>query len=141
MAAPARRVNPAAAAGALALSRLGCAQPPRQANIVLIFSDDQGYADMGCQGCEDIPTPNLDAICAGGVRCTSGYVTCPACSPSRAGLLTGRYQQRFDQLDTNDDGRLSAEEARGVPWFDGLDDNGDGFVTSEEARAVVERPR
>ena len=50
---------------------------------------------MGCQGCTDIPTPNLDAICAGGARCTSGYVTAPLCSPSRAGLLTGRYQQRF----------------------------------------------
>lgn len=84
-----------AGAASITLSRMGWAQPPRRPNIVLIFSDDQGYADMGCQGCTDIPTPNLDAICAGGVRCTSGYVTAPVCSPSRAGLLAGRYQQRF----------------------------------------------
>ncbi|MGD9495445.1 MAG: sulfatase-like hydrolase/transferase [Armatimonadota bacterium] len=79
----------------LALSRVAWQQPLRRPNIVLIFSDDQGYAEIGCQGCADIPTPHLDAICAEGVRCTSGYVTCPLCSPSRAGLLTGRYQQRF----------------------------------------------
>ena len=85
----------AAGAAGLALSRVAWQQPARPPNIVLIFSDDQGYAEMGCQGCTDIATPNLDAICSAGVRCTSGYVTCPVCSPSRAGLLTGRYQQRF----------------------------------------------
>ncbi|MEJ7830289.1 MAG: sulfatase-like hydrolase/transferase, partial [Segetibacter sp.] len=46
-------------------------------------------------GCKDIPTPNLDALAASGVRFTDGYVTGPYCSPTRAGLLTGRYQQRF----------------------------------------------
>ncbi len=87
-----------AGAAWLALSRLGWAQAletsPRP-NVVLIFSDDQGYADIGCQGCTDISTPNLDAICAGGTRFSSGYVTAPVCSPSRAGLMTGRYQQRY----------------------------------------------
>lgn len=67
----------------------------RQPNIVILLADDLGYADVGFQGCRDIPTPNIDALAKGGVRCTSGYVSGPYCSPSRAGLLTGRYQQRF----------------------------------------------
>jgi len=67
----------------------------RRPNVVLIVSDDQGYADIGCQGCKDIPTPHMDSIAANGVRFTDGYVSCPLCSPSRAGLMTGRYQQRF----------------------------------------------
>jgi arylsulfatase A-like enzyme len=54
-----------------------------------------GYADVGFQGCKDIPTPNLDALAASGVRFTNGYVSGPYCSPTRAGLLTGRYQTRF----------------------------------------------
>jgi arylsulfatase A-like enzyme len=68
---------------------------PRRPNVVLLVADDLGYADLGFQGGKDIPTPNLDALAAGGVRCGSGYVSGPYCSPTRAGLLTGRYQQRF----------------------------------------------
>src|SRR5687768_1079200 len=68
------------------------AQPP---NILFIVGDDMGYADVGFHGCKDIPTPNLDKLAASGVRFTRGYVTGPYCSPTRAGLLTGRYQQRF----------------------------------------------
>jgi arylsulfatase A-like enzyme len=64
-------------------------------NIVIIVSDDQGYADAGFQGSNRIPTPNLDALAKDGVRCTRAYVTAPVCSPSRAGLMTGRYQERF----------------------------------------------
>ena len=64
-------------------------------NIVVIVADDQGYADLGIQGGKDIPTPNIDSIAKNGVRCTNGYVSGPYCSPTRAGLLTGRYQQRF----------------------------------------------
>ena len=71
------------------------AETPARPNIIVIVSDDQGYADAGFQGSKDIPTPNLDALAKEGVRCTRGYVTAPVCSPSRAGLLTGRYQQRF----------------------------------------------
>ena len=67
----------------------------RPPNIVIILADDLGYADLGFQGGRDIPTPHLDALAASGVRCTSGYVSGPYCSPTRAGLLTGRYQQRF----------------------------------------------
>jgi len=67
----------------------------KQPNIVVIISDDMGYADIGCQGCKDIPTPNIDSVARKGVRFTNGYVSCPVCSPTRAGLATGRYQQRF----------------------------------------------
>ena len=64
-------------------------------NILLIVGDDMGYADVGFHGCKDIPTPNLDALATSGVRFTSGYVTGPYCSPTRAGLLAGRHQCRF----------------------------------------------
>ena len=79
-------------------------------NILILVSDDQGYADVGFNGGKDVTTPHLDKLAASGVRCTSGYVTYPVCSPSRAGLLTGRYQARFghennpvyDPLDANE---------------------------------------
>jgi arylsulfatase A-like enzyme len=71
-------------------------------NIIVIFADDQGYADIGAQGIvSDIKTPNIDKLAESGVRMTSGYVTAPQCTPSRAGLMTGRYQQRFG---TDDNG-------------------------------------
>ena len=73
---------------------LSLAASPRP-NILFIVGDDMGYADVGFHGCKDIPTPNLDALAASGVRFTSGYVSGPYCSPTRAGLLTGRYQTRF----------------------------------------------
>jgi arylsulfatase A-like enzyme len=64
-------------------------------NVLIILSDDQGYSDTGFQGSKDIPTPNLDRLAHEGLRCTSGYVSHPYCSPTRAGLMTGRYQARF----------------------------------------------
>ena len=63
-------------------------------NILLIVSDDQGYRDLGCFGSDEVLTPNLDRLAAGGVRLTSFYVTWPACTPSRGSLLTGRFPQR-----------------------------------------------
>ena len=71
------------------------AAAPAKPNILLIVGDDMGYADVGFHGCKDIPTPHLDALAKSGVRFTNGYVSGPYCSPTRAGLLTGRYQQRF----------------------------------------------
>ncbi len=68
------------------------ARPP---NILLILADDLGYGDVGFHGCADIPTPHLDRLAASGVRFTNAYVSAPVCAPTRAGLLTGRYQQRF----------------------------------------------
>ncbi len=64
-------------------------------NILMIVGDDMGYADVGFHGCKDIPTPNLDALAASGVKFTNGYVTGPYCSPTRAGLMAGRCQTRF----------------------------------------------
>jgi arylsulfatase A-like enzyme len=69
----------------------------KKPNILFIVGDDMGNADVGFHGCKDIPTPNLDALAKSGVRFTSGYVSAPYCSPCRAGLLTGRYQQKFGQ--------------------------------------------
>jgi arylsulfatase A-like enzyme len=67
----------------------------RKPNIILIVADDLGYGSVGCQGQKDVPTPAIDSLAQNGVRFTNGYVSCPVCSPTRAGLLTGRYQQRF----------------------------------------------
>ncbi|MGH7945067.1 MAG: sulfatase-like hydrolase/transferase [Opitutaceae bacterium] len=61
----------------------------------MILADDLGYADLGVQGGQDIPTPNIDSIAKTGVRFTNAYSSCPYCGPSRAGLMTGRYQTRF----------------------------------------------
>ncbi len=79
----------------LSAALLGASPSADPPNILILLADDLGYADVGFHGCKDIPTPNLDALAAGGVRCTNGYVSGPYCSPTRAGLLTGRYQQRF----------------------------------------------
>lgn len=71
-------------------------------NVIVIFTDDQGYADAGVQGqLNDLKTPNIDQLAHNGVRFTHGYVTAPQCSPSRAAMLTGQYQQRFG-VDSND---------------------------------------
>jgi arylsulfatase A-like enzyme len=64
-------------------------------NIIIILTDDQGYADVGFNGSKDILTPNIDKIAKHGIVFSNGYVSHPYCSPSRAGLMTGRYQQRF----------------------------------------------
>ncbi|MAG92846.1 MAG: N-acetylgalactosamine-4-sulfatase, partial [Planctomycetaceae bacterium] len=71
------------------------AAPARRPNIVILFADDLGYGELGCQGNPQIPTPHIDSIATDGVRFTDGYVTAPYCSASRAGFLTGRYQTRF----------------------------------------------
>ena len=64
-------------------------------NIILILADDLGYADVGVNGCKDVPTPHIDSIATNGVRFNNGYATHPVCSPSRAGLMAGMYQHRF----------------------------------------------
>ena len=71
----------------------GATRPP---NVLVILADDLGYGELTCQGyTRDVATPHIDSLAANGVRFTSGYVSGPYCSPTRAGLLTGRYQQRF----------------------------------------------
>jgi arylsulfatase A-like enzyme len=71
------------------------AAEPAKPNVLVILTDDVGYAEFGFQGSKDIPTPNIDSIAKNGVRFTQGYVSGPYCSPTRAGLMTGRYQTRF----------------------------------------------
>jgi arylsulfatase A-like enzyme len=88
--------------------------PAGPLNVVLILADDLGYGDLGCYG-GSIPTPHLDALAAEGVRFTSAYVTAPTCSPSRAGLMTGRHQQRFGfEFNTGSAG-MAASREQGLP--------------------------
>jgi arylsulfatase A-like enzyme len=71
------------------------AAEPRKPNVLVILSDDVGWGEYGFQGGKDVPTPQIDSIARNGVRLTQGYVSGPYCSPTRAGLMTGRYQTRF----------------------------------------------
>ncbi len=71
------------------------AEPRAKPNILVILCDDVGWGEFGFQGNKEIPTPHIDSIAKNGVRFTQGYVSGPYCSPTRAGLLTGRYQTRF----------------------------------------------
>jgi arylsulfatase A-like enzyme len=88
-------------AGALAVWATGCAsksrpaRPARPPNFVVILADFMGYADIEPHGATDIRTPNLTRLASQGVRFSDAYATAPICTPSRAALLTGRYQQRF----------------------------------------------
>ena len=82
----------------------------RKPNIFLIYSDDHGWADLGAQGVNaEIRTPNLDQLARDGVRFARGYVSAPQCVPSRAGVMTGRYQQRFG-VEDNGKGPLPLAE-------------------------------
>lgn len=67
----------------------------KKPNVIVILADDLGWGELGAQGNKQIPTPNIDSIPANGVKFTQGYVSGPYCSPTRAGLVTGRYQTRF----------------------------------------------
>ncbi|MCX2780471.1 sulfatase [Microbulbifer thermotolerans] len=80
-------------------------------NIVLILADDAGYNDFGFQGSEVMQTPNLDKLAAEGIRFTQGYVSDATCGPSRAGLMTGKYQQRFGYEEINVPGFMSENSA------------------------------
>jgi len=71
------------------------ADRPARPNLVLFLADDLGFADLSATGAPDFATPHLDALLRSGLHCTAAYSTAPMCAPSRAALLTGRYQQRF----------------------------------------------
>lgn len=79
---------------ALAAPAAFAAAEPRP-NVLWLVVDDLGYADIGANGCTDFATPHIDSLARHGVRFTAGYVSAPVCSPSRAGLVTGRWQTRF----------------------------------------------
>ncbi len=68
--------------------------PQTKPNIIVLFADDMGYGDLSCYGHPNIHTPNLDRLASEGIRFTSGYAAASVCTPSRVGLLTGRYAKR-----------------------------------------------
>ena len=95
------------------LANNGTAQvvPP---NVILVIADDLGYGDLGSHGSSIMRTPHLDRLADGGIRFTDAYVAAAVCSPSRAGLMTGRYPQRhgyeFNTSGRDVDVGLSTEE-------------------------------
>ncbi len=93
--------------GTLAAQRI---LTPRKPNFVVLFADDMGYGDLACYGHPNIRTPNLDRMASEGVRFTSGYAAASVCTPSRVGLLTGRYAKRAG-LPNN----LGPESVGGLP--------------------------
>lgn len=78
-------------------------------NVIILLADDLGWADLGFQGSQDIRSPHIDKLAKNGIRFTDGHVSASVCSPSRAGLITGRYQQRF------------GHEANSPPQSEGMD--------------------
>lgn len=81
----------------------------KQPNVIIIFTDDQGYQDLGCYGSPDIKTPNIDQMAADGLRLTQFYVSAPTSSPSRASLLTGLLNTHNGVL------RVLQPDAAGLP--------------------------
>ena len=102
--------------------------PPREPNVVILFADDLGYCDTDLYECNEIPTPNIHRIADNGVLFTDGYVTAGTCSPSRAGLLTGRNQQRFGFEFNTGSAQLTFDEKRGLPF-------GEATIADEMANA------
>lgn len=86
----------------------------RPPNIVLIFTDDQGYGDLSCFGGKHVNTPRIDQMAAVGTRLTSFYVAAPLCTPSRAGLMTGCYPRRIDMAYGSDFAVLLAADKKGL---------------------------
>ena len=93
----------------LAAVAFDAASAAERPNILIILIDDFGYGDLSIHGCKDIPTPHIDALGKSSLRCTQGYISAPQCSPTRAGLMTGRYQQRFGHAAT----RKAQSESKG----------------------------
>lgn len=79
----------------------------KKPNIIFVLSDDAGYADFGFQGSKEFKTPRLDEFAKISIRCTQAYVSAAVCGPSRAGFLTGMYQQRFGFEENNVPGYMS----------------------------------
>ena len=73
--------------------------PANKPNILVLLTDDMGYADIGVHGCKDIPTPHIDSLAKRGGRFTDAYANGSFCTPTRAALISGRYQQRSGNED------------------------------------------
>lgn len=87
-------------------------------NLLILLADDMGYGDLGCMGSEHLRTPHIDALARDGILCTQAYVTSPVCSPSRAGLLTGRDPRRFGyqaNLNKGEQNYATRPELLGLP--------------------------
>lgn len=104
-----------------ALLALAASATPIQAattekpNVIVILLDDLGSTDVSFNGCMDIQTPNIDRIATGGVNCTDAYISAPYSGPSRCGLMTGRYQQRFGAEGNTENVEDSVNQKQGVP--------------------------
>jgi len=85
----------------LLTAALFATESPKPPNIILLFADDAGYSDFGFQGSSHFQTPHLDQLASKSVRFTQAYTTAAVCGPSRAGLMTGRYQQKFGVEENN----------------------------------------
>ncbi|MFI3280783.1 MAG: sulfatase-like hydrolase/transferase [Rikenellaceae bacterium] len=99
----------------VAVSGVSFAQQSEKPNVIVILADDLGSCDVGFGGCLDIPTPNIDRIAYEGVNCTNAYISAPYSGPSRCGLMTGRYQQRFGVDGNIENLEDSCAEMQGVP--------------------------
>jgi arylsulfatase A-like enzyme len=97
-----------------AAAALGQAAGPTRPNVVLIITDDVGYGDFGVYGAPDVETPNVDALARTGTRFTDFYANGPLCTPTRAGLISGRYQQRY-RLEHPLGGARTASAEEGLP--------------------------
>lgn len=91
------------------------AAAPDKPNLVMILADDFGYGDPGCYGGKLVPTPAIDSLAREGMRFTDGYVTAPVCAPSRCGLLSGAYNQRFGMQWNDDRGKYQFGAHRLLP--------------------------
>jgi arylsulfatase A-like enzyme len=117
--------------GAAALALPGCISgSSKKPNIILILADDLGYGDVGCYGSKMINTPHIDALAIGGIRFTDFHANGPMCSPTRAAVLTGRYQQRCGiegvlSVKSNRDTGMAPEEATFAEVL-----NGAGYATA-----------
>jgi len=118
----------------IAASATGIQQsPPDRPNVVLIMTDDAGYADTGSDGARDIRTPNIDSLARDGVKLTDFYANAMSCTPTRAGLIAGRYQQRY--------GIEFVLASPGVPGSDGGVTTVAAFATAaDEKERVRDRP-
>ena len=112
-----------------AQTQAGNAQRP---NVVLIITDDVGYGDFGSYGAPDVKTPNIDGLARDGVRLTDFYANGATCTPTRAGLISGRYQQRFGLEDPLGAGGVADQERGLSPTGRSLPQllNGNGFATA-----------
>ena len=95
-------------------SSVGGLADDRPPNFIIIFTDDQGYADLGCFGGTHVQTPRIDRMAAEGAKLTSFYMAAPLCTPSRAALMTGCYPRRIDMAYGSDFAVLLAKDTKGL---------------------------